>query len=251
MLSRADRYPKLPSRLLERLLALFLAVFAFVLAVPAHGSVRTVCGVETSAHEKANRLPPGLAYAIALAESGRWLADDQATKPWPWTVTSGSDSFYLPTKEAAIAKVRELKSAGRTNIDVGCMQINLHYHPKAFDSLEEAFDPATNIAYGVKFLKDLRMQTRSWGKATAFYHSQNRARGNAYRNKVYKFWRQQHRERVLRGRRSSLAMTDGEAKPQPLLRERIKRPLVKKRFNPLWKRDAIPTQRGGVVLRGG
>jgi len=169
-------------------------------------------------------------------------------------VTSGSDSFYLPTKDAAIAKVRELKAAGRTNIDVGCMQINLHYHPDAFDTLEEAFDPATNIAYGVKFLRDLRMQTRSWGKATAFYHSQNRERGNAYRSKVYKFWRKNGENRVLRGNPSSepsLVMTNKGDKAPIFFRDRVKRPLISRRFTPLWKRDAIPTFRGGTILRGG
>ena len=232
---------------------LAIALFMMI-ASPAFASVRAICGAETTAHEKANRLPPGLAYAVALAESGRWLAEDKATKPWPWTVTSGKDSFYLPTKDAAIAKVRELKAAGRTNIDVGCMQINLHYHPDAFANLEEAFDPGTNVAYGVKFLKDLRMRTRSWGKATAFYHSQDRARGNAYRSKVYKFWRNHRHQRVLRGHRGSLAAASdagNEAKTPTLFRDRVKRPFVPSRLKPLWKRDAIPTTPKGTVLRGG
>ena len=180
-------------------LALACALAALLLPSPAYGSVRSVCDTYAAAHEQANRIPPGLLQAVARAESGRWLAEDQATKPWPWTVTSGKDSFYLPSKDAAIAKVQELKASGRTNIDVGCMQINLHYHPKAFASLDEAFDPASNVAYGSKFLSELRLQTRSWGKATAFYHSQNRARGNAYRSKVYKFWRSMNKHRVLRG----------------------------------------------------
>ncbi|MDH3644671.1 MAG: transglycosylase SLT domain-containing protein, partial [Gammaproteobacteria bacterium] len=183
----------------QRLLPLALALAALTLAFPAYGSVRSVCANQAAVQEQANRIPPGLVLALALAESGRWLAEDQSTKPWPWTVTSGSDSFYLPSKSAAIAKVQELKASGRTNIDVGCMQINLHYHPKAFASLDEAFDPNANVAYGTKFLKELRMQTRSWGKATAYYHSQDRARGNAYRSKVYKFWRKLRHRRVLRG----------------------------------------------------
>lgn len=216
--------------------------------MPAHGAVpvahhaRSICATLAAQHEKAERIPPGLLHALALAESGRWLEEDKSTKPWPWTVTSGADSFYLATKEAAIAKVQELQASGRTNIDVGCMQINLHYHPDAFSSLHDAFDPQQNVAYGTKFLKDLRDRTRSWGKATAFYHSQNRARGIAYREKVYKLWRKL--------RRSRPATVISEAPPPPgavrqLLRDRVKRPFFSKRPTPLWKSDAIPVLRGG------
>lgn len=243
-----------PSPLVQRmqwLLPLALAMVALILAFPAYGSVRSVCANQAAAQERANRIPPGLVQALALAESGRWLAEDQATKPWPWTVTSGSDSFYLPTKSAAIAKVRELKASGRTNIDVGCMQINLHYHPKAFTSLDEAFDPNANVAYGTKFLKDLRMQTRSWGKATAFYHSQNRERGNAYRSKVYKFWRKLGNRRVLRGGEPALARTKKTKDAPVFFRDRVKRPLISRRAAPLYRPDAIPVFRGGALVRGG
>ncbi|NJO38254.1 MAG: lytic transglycosylase domain-containing protein [Rhizobiales bacterium] len=245
------RHLSSPASRLKRLLPLALGLLALALAFPAHGSVRTLCDTHAAAHERANQIPPGLLQAVALAESGRWLADDQSTRPWPWTVTSGADSFYLPSKDAAIAKVRELKARGRTNIDVGCMQINLHYHPRAFASLEEAFDPDANVAYGSKFLKELRLQTRSWGKATAHYHSQNQTRGNAYRSKVYGFWRKLQRGRVLQGAEQMLA-GDVTADDQPLFfHERVKRPLISRRVSPLYRPDAIPVFRGGALLRGG
>lgn len=239
----------------RRLLPLMLALVAVMLAFPAYGSVRTICATHAAAQEQANRIPSGLVLAVALTESGRWLAEDQATKPWPWTVTSGKDSFYLPSKTAAIAKVQELKASGRTNIDVGCMQINLHYHPQAFASLDEAFDPDKNVAYGTRFLKELRTKTRSWGKATAHYHSQNRARGIAYRSKVYKFWRKLRHGRVLRGGNGDDDVTtavERENDDAPIFfRDRVKRPLISRRFSPLWKPDAIPVFRGGALLRGG
>ena len=130
---------------------LTLAVgLTFALSFQAFGNTprideRTVCAEQAAARERAERIPPGLVHALALAESGRWSASDKSTRPWPWTVTSGRDSFYLPSKDAAIAKVEALQASGRTNIDVGCMQINLHYHPDAFANLDEAFDPDTNV----------------------------------------------------------------------------------------------------------
>ena len=245
------RHPLPLVQQLLRLLPLALAFAAPAFAFPAQGSVRTVCVTHAAAQERANRIPHGLIQAVALAESGRWLAEDQDTKPWPWTVTSGTDSFYLPTKSAAIAKVRELKASGRTNIDVGCMQINLHYHPKAFASLDEALDPVANVAYGTKFLRDLRLQTRSWGKATAFYHSQDRARGNAYRSKVYNFWRKLRKQRVLRGNDSTGPSTQNPDSAPLLFRDRVKRPLISRRVSPLYRPDAIPVFRGGALLKGG
>ncbi len=223
---------------------LLSAFLAAGVTTPVEASVRTLCSIHAAEQEKAERIPPGLVNAVALAESGRWLEKDKSTKPWPWTVTSGQDSFYLSSKQEAIAKVEELQAGGRTNIDVGCMQINLHYHPDAFSNLDDAFDPNQNVAYGTKFLKDLRNKTRSWGKATAFYHSQNRARGIAYRDKVYKLWRK------LR-RRPSVPAAKVETGSAPsggvrgLFRDRVKRPLASRRPSPLWKRDAIPVLRGG------
>ena len=84
--------------------------------------------------------------------------------------------------------MQELRSQGRSNIDVGCMQINLGYHGHAFDSVAEALEPAVNVAYGAQFLRQLREETQSWSRATARYHSRNPKRGQAYREKVFRFW---------------------------------------------------------------
>ena len=74
-------------------------------------------------------------------ESGRWDAEAQASFAWPWTVTAEGRGRYLPSKAEALAEVRQLRARGLTNIDVGCMQVNLFYHPDAFDDLNQAFDP--------------------------------------------------------------------------------------------------------------
>jgi hypothetical protein len=159
-------------------------------ALPARAQLPDVCAALARAHERAEGIPPDLVVAVALAESGRWLADDRRSQAWPWTVTAGADSFYFDSKQDALRKVRELRAAGRSNIDVGCMQINLGYHGDAFVSLEEALEPASNVAYGARFLKRLRLQTRSWARATARYHSSHPDRGKAYRDKVYRLWHQ-------------------------------------------------------------
>ena len=119
-------------------------------------------------------------------ESGRWNKSLQANIAWPWTVTAEGEGKFYPSRHAAIRAVEALRHRGVSNIDVGCMQINLAYHPDAFESLDQAFDPKTNVAYAAQFLKELRTQRHSWDKAMRFYHSSNPARQRHYGNKVYK-----------------------------------------------------------------
>jgi Transglycosylase SLT domain len=174
-------------RLLRRALAVLGGVVVAALPMTGVASTSEDCGAIADRLERAEDMPPGLLQAVALAESAR--PGQGGSTPWPWTVRSGAEGFYLPSKEAALDKVRELRAAGRSNIDVGCMQINLGYHATAFASLEDAFDPVSNVAYGASFLKRLRQETRSWATATGRYHSADRERGVAYRARVYRLWR--------------------------------------------------------------
>jgi hypothetical protein len=76
-----------------------------------------------------------------------------------------------------------------SSIDVGCMQINLRFHGHAFSSLEEALDPASNIAYAASFLRSLMAETRSWRSAAGYYHSRDPTRAARYLEKVTRVWR--------------------------------------------------------------
>ena len=163
----------------------------------------TLCEDQAARTERAHDLPAHLLAAIAKTESGRWHAERRETLAWPWTVMAEGRGRFLPTKAAAIDTVRELQARGVRNIDVGCMQVNLYHHPDAFDSLEAAFDPATNLDYAATFLAELREDARSWTKAVGQYHSRQAVRGNTYRAKVFKAWRAE-RHRANRERRAAL-----------------------------------------------
>jgi hypothetical protein len=176
---------------LPRLIRAQLLLLTWLLgmaAAPGQAGAGDVCGDLARAAERREGIPIGLVQAVALAESGRWQQGMRQGHAWPWTVTSFDESYYLESKEAAIAKVRELKARGRSNIDVGCMQVNLGHHGHAFASLEHALDPAHNVAYGAGFLRRLHSESRSWASATAYYHSRDPARGDAYRAKVFRLW---------------------------------------------------------------
>ncbi|HMA51165.1 MAG TPA: murein transglycosylase [Magnetospirillaceae bacterium] len=146
------------------------------------------CGQETARQEKLQAIPDRLLHAISLVESGRWDDEHRATLAWPWTVMAEGEGRFLPSKEAAIAEVRKLQARGVRNIDVGCMQVNLLAHPDAFASLEEAFEPRTNVAYAGRFLTDLYAQDGNWGQAGAHYHSQTPSEAMPYKAKLLSVW---------------------------------------------------------------
>ena len=145
----------------------------------------TLCTAAVTQAEHGLRIPAHLLGAISKVESGRWSRQSKEIIAWPWTVTAGGKSRYLPSKAAAIDEVKHLKAKGVRNIDVGCMQINLGYHPDAFASLEQAFDPSANVAYAVSFLKELRGKWGSWTRAVGNYHSNTPTLSGRYRIKVF------------------------------------------------------------------
>ncbi|MDC0655105.1 transglycosylase SLT domain-containing protein [bacterium] len=159
--------------------------------------VGQICRLHAREAEKRYQLPKLVLSAISLAESGRWHSTKLMSYPWPWTVTSGANSNYYADKSTAIEAVNALKARGVRNIDVGCMQINLHYHPDAFANLSEAFDPIANTDYAAKFLKDLFRSSHSWNRAIGRYHSATPTRAAAYLKRVNALWRD---ERVLSAR---------------------------------------------------
>lgn len=148
----------------------------------------TVCARTIANVEGVVGLPPHILDAIALVESGRQIAGLTEKIAWPWTIHAEGKGRYFPTKAQAVAAVRRLRKRGVSNIDVGCMQINLRHHSTAFANLDDAFDPATNVIYATRFLIRLYAETRSWGKAVALYHSRTRKLYLPYRARVFRAW---------------------------------------------------------------
>jgi hypothetical protein len=141
------------------------------------------CGPAIAAAEQAEELPAGLLAAMGRVESGRRGADGRILS-WPWAVNALGRGWLLPDRSAALARVRGLQAQGARLIDVGCMQVNLHHHPAAFASLEEAFDPHSNARYAARFLRRLHAATGDWMQAAARYHSADPVLGAAYRRRV-------------------------------------------------------------------
>lgn len=178
-----------------------------------------LCRQEIAEVERAERIPAHLLAAIAVVESGRQAPRNGAGRreisAWPWTVMAEGKGRYLPSKAEAIAEVERLRSRGVRNIDVGCMQVNLMYHPDAFADLEEAFDPAANVAYAASFLKALREDKGSWAKAVAHYHSATPERHTRYRAKVFAAWRDERRRALRDDSTAELTVAAAAVTPEP------------------------------------
>ena len=63
------------------------------------------------------------------------------------------------------------RSKGAKLVDIGCMQINHRYHGDKFSSVEAMFDPAGNVDYAARFLKELRVREGNWTMAAARYNA--------------------------------------------------------------------------------
>lgn len=118
-------------------------------------------------------VPLRLLRALAPAESGI-VARGGRHVAWPWTLnTNGYGSFHFRSRVAAESHFSRLLAAGIDNIDVGCMQVNWHWHRAAFASPPALLDPYNNALFAAHLLKSYRQETGSWSGAVGLYHSHN------------------------------------------------------------------------------
>lgn len=167
------------------------------------------CRQAAYALEDIHHTPRGLIAAITLTETGR-RGPQGKLEAWPWTINAEGRGYHFTSKREAIRAVRRLMAEGKRSIDIGCMQVNLRFHPRAFTSLEEAFDPEANIAYAISFLKDLHRKSRSWDMAVGNYHSYSPALNQRYFKKVRTLWNKEKRRgpmKIARAARPALIDT--------------------------------------------
>jgi hypothetical protein len=171
---------------------LLLTILLLMRLVPAWAEQMSgagvLCQIATVDAENSTGVPNQLLGAISRVETGRYDPAAGGIRAWPWTINAQGIGHFYDTKAEAVAAARAFQAAGIRSIDVGCMQINLMFHPDGFGSLEEAFDPHANAAFAARFLTDLFHQTGSWPHAAAAYHSQTPNLGVDYQKKVLEAW---------------------------------------------------------------
>lgn len=124
------------------------------------------------------QIPDNLLLGMGLQESG--LYREGALTVWPYTANAEGKGAYFDTTAEAVAWVEAQRARGITSIDLGCMQINMHWHPDAFDSVADGFNPARNVDYAASYLARLYRETGDWRAAAASYHSRTEELGQAY-----------------------------------------------------------------------
>nr|WP_246721767.1 transglycosylase SLT domain-containing protein [Methylosinus sp. H3A] len=123
-----------------------------------------------------NAVPLAVLYAVALTETGQ----KGALNAFAMNV-QGRAVFSSDFREAMMRFLAARRS-GAVLIDIGCMQVNHHYHGARFASVEAMFDPRANVDYAARFLKDLHKREGTWTAAVARYHA---GPNNALAQKTY------------------------------------------------------------------
>lgn len=129
----------------------------------------SVCVREIFKAQLRHGIPDNLLLGIGLQESG--LNHEGELTVWPWSVNAAGEGRVFASRESAMSWVEKKQREGVNSIDVGCMQVNLRWHKDAFATLEEGFDPAANVDYAARLLRDLYSQSGDWVTAAGSYHS--------------------------------------------------------------------------------
>ncbi len=111
------------------------------------------------------KIPLGILYAVGLAETGK-----KGTLQ-PNALNIGGKVRSEKNRQDAIRAVEASRAAGTKLIDIGCMQINQHYHAGQFGGVGDTLDPRQNVDYAARFLVKLHERHRSWSMAVARYHA--------------------------------------------------------------------------------
>jgi soluble lytic murein transglycosylase-like protein len=131
----------------------------------AANAVVNPCEPEIVRAAERYQIPIGILYAVGLAETGR------KGSLQPNALNIEGKAVFPASRSAAIAAVDEARRSGAKLIDLGCMQINHHYHGTQFHSLNDMLDPKQNVDYAARFLLTLKGRHETWSMAVARYHA--------------------------------------------------------------------------------
>ncbi|MBO6718584.1 MAG: transglycosylase SLT domain-containing protein [Rhizobiaceae bacterium] len=148
-----------------RPLRLLAAAFTFSLAASAAAASANVCEQHIATAAARYDIPAAILYAVGLTETGR------RGSLYPYALNIEGRSVFPRSAAEALLEFEKARSQGKTLIDLGCMQINHHYHADQFRSPREMLDPAANVDYAARFLKRLRGEHDTWSMAVARYHA--------------------------------------------------------------------------------
>lgn len=137
----------------------------------------------------ANRIPPDIFYAIALAESGRDLGASRPVRPWPWTLNIHGEGVFFVDRRSAWRALATSIANQRTSVDIGLMQVNWRYHGRRLLDPWRALDPHVNLQVAADILKSCQERLIDWWLAVGCYHApSDPERAARYRRRVRARW---------------------------------------------------------------
>lgn len=135
-------------------------------ALPAAAKAADLsCEAEILQAARRHNVPPGILYAVGLAETGR------KGSLHAFALNIEGRAIFAATATAAEQEFHKARRKGARLIDLGCMQINHHYHGQYFSSLRQMLNPKHNVDYAAGFLSRLKQRHGTWAMAVARYHA--------------------------------------------------------------------------------
>ena len=129
------------------------------------GDTSRVCERQMAQAAAKHGVPLGMLYAVGLTESGN------RGSLQPYAMNIQGKAYFGASAADVMQRLAQAQREGVRLVDLGCMQINHHYHREKFASLEAMIDPAQNVEYATRFLKELKQREGSWTLAVARYHA--------------------------------------------------------------------------------
>ena len=142
-----------------------LAAIAVLLSDPAQVRAENICEREMHKASSRHDVPLGILYAVGLTETGR----RNSLQPYAMNIEGRAEFPSSPA--AALRRFTQVRAEGARLIDLGCMQINYHYHNQEFPSVAAMLTPSLNVDYAARFLRRLREREGNWTMAVARYHA--------------------------------------------------------------------------------
>jgi len=148
-----------------RLLASALAAICLSSLANAAAAATNPCEPEILRAADRYGVPAGILYAVGLTETGN------KGSLQPNALNIEGKAVFPRSRAEALATFANAQREGKTLIDLGCMQINHHYHASHFRSVEDMLDPRQNVDYAARFLASLHARHETWSMAVARYHA--------------------------------------------------------------------------------
>jgi soluble lytic murein transglycosylase-like protein len=128
-------------------------------------SARNACEREMIRAAREFGVPVNILYAVGLTETGR------RGSLQPYAMNIAGTAYFAASAQDAVRRLNAERARGVKLIDLGCMQINHHYHSDRFASAAQMLDPRANVNYAARFLKELHRREGNWTMAVARYHA--------------------------------------------------------------------------------